>query len=173
MFFLRGRLAFIGVLVLCLFIFYPELTIGGQEKECPHQKKVIKPKGTDISELPFSPAIKIGDWLFLSGTIGNDPATGKLAEGIEAQTRQALENLGALLKEAGMSYENVVKATVYVTDINDYDALNKVYKEYYPSERPARAVVEVSELVRGAKVEISMIAMKCSCPTEKKEHEKE
>lgn len=173
MFPLRRRLALIGVLVLCLFIFYPGLTIGGQEKECPHQKKVIKPKGTDISELPFSPAIKIGDWLFLSGTIGNDPATGKLAEGIEAQTRQALENLGALLKEAGMSNEDVVRATVYLTDIKDYDALNKVYKEYFPSERPARAVVEVHELVRGAKVEISMIAMKCTCPTEKKEHEKE
>ena len=160
MFFLRGRLALIGVLVLCLFLFYPGLTMGGEEKEYPHQKKVIKLKGTDISELPFSPAIKIGDWLFLSGTIGTDPATGKLSEGIEAQTRQVLENLGALLKEAGMSYENVVRATVYLTDIKDYDGLNKVYKEYFPSERPARAVVEVSELVLGAKVEISMIAMK-------------
>lgn len=173
MFSFRGRLALIAALVLCFFLFYPGLTMGGQEKECPHQKKVIKLKGTDISELPFSPAIKIGDWLFLSGNIGTDPSTGKLAEGIEAQTRQVLENLGALLKEAGMSYENGAKVTVYLTDIKDYDALNKVYKEYFPSERPARAVVEVHELVRGAKVEISMIAMKCSCPTEKKEHTKE
>ena len=156
----NGRLALAVFLVLCFFFCYPELAMGEEEKECPHQKKVIKLEGTDISELPFSPAIKIGDWLFLSGNIGIDPATDKLVEGIEAQTRQVIENLGALLKEAGMSYENVVKVTVYLIDINDYDALNKVYKGYFPSERPARAVVEVSELVRGAKVEISMIAVK-------------
>ena len=164
---IKGRLVPPIVLVSCFFLFYNGLAMNEEEKGCIHQKKVIKIKGTDISELPFSPAIQVGDWLFLSGNIGNEPTTGELAEGIEAQTRQAIENLGALLKEAGMGYENVVKATVYLTDINDYDALNKVYKEYFPSERPARAVVEVSELVRGAKVEISMIAVKFSPSTEK------
>ena len=164
---IKGSLASPVFLGLCLFIFCYGLTMCEVENGDFSQKKVIKYEGTDISELPFSPAIQVGDWLFLSGNIGNDPITGELAEGIEAQTRQALENLGALLKEAGMGYENVVRATVYLTDINDYDALNKVYKEYFPSERPARAVVEVSELVRGAKVEISMIAVKFSPPTEK------
>ena len=164
---IKRKTALLGFLVLCLFLFYPGLSTGEGDKECLKQKRVIKLKGIDISELPFSPAIQVGNWLFLSGNIGIDPTTGKLVEGIEAQTKQVLENLGALLKEAGMSYENVVKGTVYLTDIKDYDALNKVYKEYFPSERPARAVVEVSELVLGAKVEISMIAIKFSKPAEK------
>jgi len=163
---LRGRLALPFVLLLGVFLFCSGLIMCEGEKVSVQQKKVIKLEGTDISELPFSPAIQVGDWLFLSGSIGTDPATGELAEGIEAQTQQVLENLGALLKEAGMDYKNVVKVTVYLTDIEDYDALNKVYKGYFPSERPARAVVEVSELVRGAKLEISMIAVKFAFPTE-------
>ena len=110
---------------------------------------------------PYSPGVQVGEFLFLSGQIGLNPETGKLVEGgIKEQTKQALDNLGAVLKEAGMDYENVVRATVYLSDMNNFQSMNSVYSGYFNSPHPpSRSTVEVRLLPKGALVEIDLIAM--------------
>ena len=108
---------------------------------------------------PYSQAIDCGDTVYLSGQIPLDPATGVIVEGgIETQARRMFENIGAVLEKAGLSYENVVKTTVFLTDIGDFAALNKIYGEYFSEPFPARSCVEVSNLPKGAKVECECIA---------------
>ncbi len=112
---------------------------------------------------PYSQAIHSGPFLFVSGQIPLEPGTGQLATGdIGVQTRQVLENLKAILEAAGSSLDRVVKTTVYLARIEDYGAVNKVYDEYFispRSPRPARSVIAVSGLPRGAGVEIEAIAL--------------
>ena len=108
---------------------------------------------------PYSQAIKAGDFLFLSGQIPLDPATGKLAgDGIVDQTHQVLKNLGAVLTAAGASYARVVKTTVYLADMSEFNAMNQVYAEYFGSPAPARATVQAARLPRDVRVEIDAIA---------------
>ena len=110
---------------------------------------------------PYSQAIRVGNTLYLAGQLGIDPATAKFAEsGFEAQARQALENQKAVLTAAGLTFENVVQCQVFVTDMNNYPAFNKIYSEYFTNDYPARAVVEVSRLPADGLVEIMMVAMK-------------
>ena len=110
---------------------------------------------------PYSQAIRVGNTLYLAGQLGIDPATSKFAEGgFEAQARQALENQKAVLTAAGFTFENVVQCQVFVTDMNNYPAFNKVYSEYFTKDYPARAVVEVSRLPADGLVEIMMVAVK-------------
>ena len=110
---------------------------------------------------PYSQAIKIGNSLYCSGQIGIDPATGDLVIGdVRAETRQALNNLGAVLRAAGMGYGDVVKATVFLSDLNDYKIVNEIYAEFFNATKPAREAVQVARLPRDAKVEISCIAVK-------------
>ena len=111
---------------------------------------------------PYSQAVQVGDVLYLAGQIGIDPLSGVLVEGgIEAQTKQALDNLGAVLKEAGMDYDNVVRATVFLSDMNNYQAMNGVYGEYFKSDHPpSRSTVQVGVIPQGALVEIDFIAVK-------------
>ena len=110
---------------------------------------------------PYSQAIQVGGWLFCSGQIPIDPATGKLVKGsIEAQTRQVLDNIGAVLRAAGMDYENVVKVTVYLADLDDYGAMNKVYAEYFSEAKPARAAVQVARIPKDVGIEIACIALR-------------
>jgi 2-iminobutanoate/2-iminopropanoate deaminase len=111
---------------------------------------------------PYSQAVQVGDVLYLAGQIGIDPLSGVLVEGgIEAQTKQALDNLGAVLKEAGMDYDNVVRATVFLSDMNNFQAMNGVYGEYFKSDHPpSRSTVQVGVIPRGALVEIDFIAVK-------------
>ncbi|MFQ6111726.1 MAG: RidA family protein [Nitrospinota bacterium] len=112
------------------------------------------------SKLPFSQAIRCGDFIFLAGQIGFDTTTGKLVPGgIEAETKQTLERMKSLLEAAGSSLEKVVKATVYLADLADYAAMNEVYRQYFPAEPPTRATVQVAGLVQGARVEIEAIAL--------------
>jgi 2-iminobutanoate/2-iminopropanoate deaminase len=107
---------------------------------------------------PYSPALKVGNLIFLSGAIGTDPKTGELVSpDIAGQTRQCLEKLKALLKQAGMDLNQAVSATVYLADIGDFEAMNKVYASYFPDRPPARTTVQVAGLAKGAKIEISMI----------------
>ena len=126
----------------------------------PHQ--AIKAEGAPAAIGPYSQAIQVGDVVYLAGQIGMDPESGELVEGgIEAQTKQALDNLGAVLKEAGMDYDNVVRATVFLSDLNHFQAMNGVYKEYFKSDHPpARSTVQVVAIPRGALVEIDFIAVK-------------
>jgi 2-iminobutanoate/2-iminopropanoate deaminase len=108
---------------------------------------------------PYSQAIKSGNLLFLSGQIPLDPATGNLVEGgIEPQTRQVFVNIGEILKAAGVSFDAVVSATVYVADLNDFAQVNAIYATYFSSPAPARATVQVARLPKDARVEIQVIA---------------
>lgn len=107
---------------------------------------------------PYCHAKRCGSLLFTSGQLGLDPATGALADGVQAQTRQSLANLGAVLAAAGMGYENVVKTTVFVADMADFAAVNEVYGQVFAQEPPARSCVAVKSLPKDALVEIEVIA---------------
>jgi len=111
---------------------------------------------------PYSQAIRAGELLFLSGQIPLDPSTGQLVGGdIAAQTRRVMDNLGAVLKSGGLSFSNIVRATIFLTDLADFTSVNDVYGSYFPSAGgppPARATVQVSQLPKGARVEIDAIA---------------
>ena len=109
---------------------------------------------------PYSQAVEAGGALYISGQLPVDGATGKMAEGIEAQTRQSLDNLGHILREAGYDYSNVVKTTVLLQSIGDFAAMNAVYAGYFTSEMPARICFEVAALPMGALVEIDAVAVK-------------
>ena len=109
---------------------------------------------------PYSQAIIADDLVFCSGQIPIDPATGNVLEGtVEEQARQALKNLGAVLEAAGSSYDQVVKTTVFLQDMNDFAKMNAVYGEFFKTPYPARAAVEVARLPRDVKVEIEAIAL--------------
>ena len=109
---------------------------------------------------PYEQAIKINGFLFTSGQIALDPATGKLIEGdISAQTRRVLENLKAVLEAGGGSLDQVVKATVYLTDLSNFSKMNEIYAEYLGHVKPARSTVGVATLPSGASVEIDLVAI--------------
>jgi 2-iminobutanoate/2-iminopropanoate deaminase len=108
---------------------------------------------------PYSQAIRAGSLLFVSGQVPIDPATGELVQGdIAAQTRRVFENLGAILKAAHSSFDQVVRTTVYLADMNDFAAMNEVYGSYFSAPAPARATVQVARLPKDARVEIDVIA---------------
>jgi len=122
-------------------------------------KKVIKSDKAPEALGPYSQAIQAGDYLFTSGQVAIDPATGQLVKGeIREQARQVMENLNAVLESAGADFSMVVKATVYLADINDFAELNGVYGEYFVSDPPARSAFQVAALPLGAMVEIEMVA---------------
>jgi 2-iminobutanoate/2-iminopropanoate deaminase len=109
---------------------------------------------------PYSPAIKAGNLLFLSGQIPLDPKTGSLVEGgITAQTEQVMRNIAALLKAGGAGFEHVVRTTVFLADMNEFAAMNEVYATFVADPPPARATVQVSRLPRDVRVEIDVIAV--------------
>jgi len=112
---------------------------------------------------PYTPGIDVGNFVFLSGQIGISPATGKLIEGgVEAESRQAMENLGRVLKEAGLGYENVVKTTIFLADIGDYAAVNEIYASFFTGDSPppARSTLQVAAIPAGASIEIDFIAVR-------------
>ena len=126
-------------------------------------KTVVSSADAPAAIGPYSQAIGAGQLLFCSGQLPTVRKTGDLVEeDISAQTRQVLENLGAVLKAGGSSYAHVVKTTVFLTDLNDFAAMNKVYSEFFPEESPARSTVQVAALPKGAKVEIEAVALKPS-----------
>jgi 2-iminobutanoate/2-iminopropanoate deaminase len=109
---------------------------------------------------PFSQAIRSGNTLWVSGQLGIDPATGTLAAGVEAQTRQALQNIKVIVEAAGFTMGDVVQCQVFLEDIDDYQRMNAVYASVFPQAPPARAAVEVAELPRNGKVEILAVAVR-------------
>ena len=107
---------------------------------------------------PYSQAIRAGQFLFLSGQVGFDPATGQLVPGgISEQTHRVLQNIGAILSAANLSFDHVVKTTVFLADMNDFAAMNEIYATYFKSPAPARSTVQAARLPRDAKVEIEVI----------------
>ena len=109
---------------------------------------------------PYSQAIKAGGFVFVSGQVALDPATGKIVEGdVSAQTERTLENLKAIVEAAGSSLDRALKATVFLKDLRDFAAMNEVYKRYFPSNPPTRATVEVARLPLDLRVEIDLIAL--------------
>jgi 2-iminobutanoate/2-iminopropanoate deaminase len=109
---------------------------------------------------PYSQAIRSGNLLFASGQIPIEPATGNVvASDISAQTRQVFANIAGVLKAAGASFDNVVKTTVFLADMNDFVAMNAVYGEFFAAPAPARSTVQVARLPRDAKIEIEIVAV--------------
>ena len=107
---------------------------------------------------PYSQALKAGNFLFTSGQLGIDPATGKLPAGIVAQAEQSLKNVGAILQEAGVSYDDVVKTTVYLSNMNYFGAVNSVYASFFKKNLPARSCVEIGKLPMNGDVEVEVVA---------------
>jgi 2-iminobutanoate/2-iminopropanoate deaminase len=146
-------------------------TIGGAALVGPHlfanqtrretMKKVIKTENAPEAIGPYSQAIAIDGMIFASGQIAIDPATGKLSQGsIEDQTRLVLNNLKAVLEAGGCTFDNVVKCTVFLEDMDDFSRMNAVYAEFFSPPYPARAAVQVARLPKDVKVEIEAIAVK-------------
>lgn len=121
-------------------------------------KQVIITKNAPAPIGPYSQAVLAGDFLFTSGQVGIDPATGNLSATVEGQTTQAMENLRAILNGAGLDFSDVVQSRIYLTDLSDFTAVNGIYRQYFESDPPARATVQVAGLPKGAKVEIEMVA---------------
>ncbi|MDO4959698.1 MAG: RidA family protein [Prevotellaceae bacterium] len=122
--------------------------------------KAIATQNAPAAIGPYSQAIKAGNTVYVSGQLGIDPSTGNFAEGgTEAQTRQSLTNISNILKEAGLSMKNVAKVTVLLADINDFAAVNEIYKDFFEAPFPARSAFAVAALPKGGKIEIEAIAV--------------
>lgn len=123
------------------------------------KRAIIETDGAPRAVGPYSQAVRSGEWLFLSGQVPLDPGSGELSSGsIEEQTRRVMENVKAVLEAAGASFANVVKTTIYLTDLADFARVNGVYGTYFDEPPPARSTVQVAGLPLGARVEIEMIA---------------
>ena len=122
-------------------------------------KRIVQTEQAPAAIGPYSQAISIGDFLFTSGQIALDPESGIfLSAEIEEETEQTLKNISAILRAGGLSLENVVKTTVYLSDLNHFSRMNQVYEKYFSKTKPARACVQVAALPKGAKIEIDAIA---------------
>ncbi len=108
---------------------------------------------------PYSQAIRVGNLVFTAGQVGIDPVTGQLREGLEAQTRQIMANLQAVLQAAGTDLAHVVKTTIFMTDLSAFKQVNAIYGEYFPADPPARSTIQVAALPLGALIEIETIAV--------------
>lgn len=126
-------------------------------------KKVIQIPGAPAPIGPYSQAILVNDTLYVSGQIPADPASGKIvSDSIESSTHQVMKNILALVNEAGMSVENIVKCSIFLDDLNNFDQVNEIYASYFRSLPPARETVQVSRLPKDVTIEISCIAVKDS-----------
>jgi 2-iminobutanoate/2-iminopropanoate deaminase len=124
------------------------------------KKKVIQTEKAPKAIGPYSQAIQVGNFLFLSGQISLDPKTGELVKGdIRQQTQQVLENIKGVLESQKLGMEDVVKVTIFLKDIGNFNQVNEVYATYFPSSPPARSTVEVAKLPRDADIEIEAIAV--------------
>ena len=124
------------------------------------KKKVIYTDNAPKAIGPYSQAIKYGDMLFISGQLGINPKTNTLPEDIETQTKYSMQNLKAILEEAGMSFKDVVQTHIYLKDINDFQKVNEIYAKYFESDYPARATMQVAALPKNGLIEIEMTACK-------------
>ncbi len=124
-------------------------------------KKIIRTSGAPKPVGPYSQAVESGGFVFCSGQIAIDPKSDQVLTGpVEQQTKQVIENIQAVLKEAGLSLQNVIKSTIFLTNMNDFQAVNEVYARYFVEEPPARSTIAVSALPKGVNVEIEVIAQR-------------
>ncbi len=144
-----------------LFTLVVGLCLIACENDSDDIKKVISTDKAPKAIGPYSQAILVDEVLYLAGQIALDPETGQLVEGsIEVQTHRVMQNLGAVLEAAGYEFDDVVQAQVFLSDLNNYQAMNSVYAKYFDESPPARAVVEAARIPRDALVEIMMVAQK-------------
>ena len=123
------------------------------------KKEIIKPAKSAPAVGPYNHAVRIGDLLFCAGQIPLDPASGNLVSGdIKAQTDRVLQNVRAILEDQKLTFANVVKSTVFLTNLADFAGMNEVYSKYFTSDYPARSTIQVAALPKGANVEIEVIA---------------
>ncbi len=122
------------------------------------EKVIINTTEAPAAVGPYVQAVKIGGMIYCSGQLGLDPKTGNLRENIEAQTKQSMENLGKVLKEAGSDYSKIIKTTIFLADMNDFSVVNEIYKSYFGESYPARSCVQVAKLPKDGLVEIECIA---------------
>ncbi len=157
---MRRRPVVIVLLITVLFFSIGFNQTRGADQAAVKKEIIKAPLGVPAG-LPFSTAVKFGNFVFLSGLLGTDLKTGELVSpDVGEQTKQCLETLGNILRLAGMDYRDVVSCTVYLTDLGDYSEMNKAYSAYFPKDPPARTCVQALKLVREAKVELSFIAAK-------------
>ena len=150
-----------GFAGLILGIVLTVVSQGGESALQSGGRRVIRPEKAPNTGLPFSAGILAGNTLYLAGHLGRDPVTSELVQGgIEAETRQAMANLGEVLKTAGMDFRDVTTVTAYITSFDDFAKFNAVYREFFPNDPPARATVQVTALNVGAHIELQMIAAK-------------
>ena len=124
------------------------------------KKEIISTSNAPAAVGPYSQAIKVGDFIFSSGQIPFDPETNELvAEDIESQTRQVMKNVAAVLEAAGVTLDNVVKTTVFMKDMNDFNQVNEIYAEYFTENPPARSAVEAARLPKDVLIEMEVIAV--------------
>lgn len=124
-------------------------------------KKIITSKNAPVPIGPYSHAVLSGNTLYVSGQVGKNAASGELILGdIKSETKQVMENVKAILTEAGMDFTHVVKTTIFLTDMNNFAAVNEIYGSFFKSDFPARETVQVSKLPLNVNVEISVIAVK-------------
>ena len=121
-------------------------------------KKEISTTNAPAAIGPYSQALDLGNLVFVSGQIPVDPATGNISQDVAEQARQSLTNIQNILKEAGLSMSDVIKTTVFITDINDFSVINEVYGSFFEKPYPARSCVEVSAIPKGCRLEIECIA---------------
>ena len=123
-------------------------------------KKIIQTSQAPAAIGPYSQAVEINNTLYISGQLPLDPESMKMPETIEEQADQVMKNVGAILQEAGYDYADVVKSTIFLADIKDFQKMNEVYGKYYQQDPPARSAYQVANLPKGAKIEIETIAAK-------------
>lgn len=155
----------ISLLAVILALVYTNLAVGQQTRAdgaTAPRKRVIQPSNYKPTPSPLSPAILVGDTLYLSGATGGDPATAQLVKGgFEPEMRQIMANLQTVLNAADMDLADVVAVTAYLGDMSDYNRFNEIYKEYFKVEPlPTRSTVAVQELARGAHLELTMTAVR-------------
>jgi 2-iminobutanoate/2-iminopropanoate deaminase len=144
-----------GAVISCWFV----LTQSQSAAQKP-DRRVIKLPAVPAPSVPISPAVVAGDFVFTSGTLGIDPKTGQMAgPDFEEQAEQVLVNLTAVLEAAGSNTSRVVKTTVFLADMNDYQAMNEVYRRHFKQDPPARSAIQVAKLPANARIEIEAVAL--------------
>lgn len=122
-------------------------------------KRVVQTEKAPNAIGPYSQAVEANGFLFISGQLGIDPSTGDLAKGVEAQARQSMQNVGAILKAAGIDFTDIVRTGIFVSNMDDFQTVNTVYATFFAEHYPARATVQVGRLPKDATVEIEAVAV--------------